>query len=237
MRKAFNSENNEILKIKPIDELETTQPAEFKEEPKAEKIIKFAHQEVFINNSNLEEKKEDEDLLVPDLENTEEDTEYIEDPEPEQEIKKVKKKRGQRGKDKKPRIRKPPSEKVLAHLAKAREKSKLARQAKKLEKERLKKEAEEKAIKNTAKNRKVNINNNPINPNNIFNTNNYEQFFNLMDKYEAYKEKKKQVKQIKPQPQAHPANRVFEKPARPKEILNPFDVCFQYGNNRKNFYP
>ena len=158
----------------------------------------------------------------------------------------VKKGRGKRGKDKKPRIKRPPTEKQLAHLARIRELSKQRREAKKLEKERIKLEIKKKALENTKKeatvkppniinrtaNKKVtnviqktdpkpNPHQNNINPTNISQGQSYEQFFNLMDKYEEYKVKRNAVKKAIPTSQSLPTGRRIQKKYKPEPMKNP----------------
>ena len=235
MRKAFNKNENPIPVILPIEEI--IDEEDFEEEEEIVPKVRFNQKEVF--------KEIDEPVEEP-VEETKEPVEIIETIDEANNIKleiKPKRKRGQRGKDKKPRTKKPLTEKQLASLARAREKSRQVRQAKKIEKERLKKEAILKAAENIKKTRKIKKHPLPQKPpppppRNIPKPR-YEDFFAMMDKYEEYKEKKRKIKQIKPQSQPHPANRTFQKPPRPTQAPapNPFDVCFQYNTHKRRSNP
>ena len=239
MRKAFNKNENPIPIILPVEELINEE--DFDDDEEIIQKVTFQQKEIF---KKIDEKEEPvEESKEPVNEN-----EIIKEEEPiniNLEIK-PKRRRGQRGKDKKPRTKKPLTEKQLASLARAREKSRQVRQAKKLEKERLKKEAILKAAENIKKDRKIKKHpvphkaplSKPPMQRHIPKPS-YEDFFQMMDKYEEYKEKKKKIKQIKPQSQAHPANRTFAKPPRPTQqpAPNPFDVCFQYNTHKRRSNP
>lgn len=208
MRKPFNENNSGILEIKPIEEIV---PEGIPQKASAS----FEHKDVFVNKKNKEEIVDYEE----DISDVEIDLESITE-EPEE-----KKGVGKRGKDKKPRVKKPPTEKQLAHLAKCREVSKKRREAKKLETQRIKMEIKKRATDNTKKNAisqppiynktandsktsvtneviKSNHNENNINPHNMSLAPSMEQFIQLMEKYEDYKEKK--VKVIKTVSKAQP---------------------------------
>lgn len=247
MRKAFNTESSGVLDIKPMEEIV---PEGLPSPPSKS----FKHEEVFVNKKVGKSRMEliqEAEQLEPVIEDEES---IIEDPEPEP----VKRGRGKRGKDKKKRVKKPPTEKQLAHLARIRELSKQRREATKLEKARIKLEIKNKAKENTkkdatiinrtAKKRPTKViqdtptpikNQNNINPTNIRQAPSMEQFFTMMDMYEDYKVKKNAVKKAVPKPQSLPAGRKIQKKYKPDPIIdhnplrneppNPFDICFSYG--------
>tara|TARA_R110000803_G_scaffold101544_3_gene169478 strand:+ start:1082 stop:1852 length:771 start_codon:yes stop_codon:yes gene_type:complete len=253
MRKAFDDQDRGVLEIKPIDEI----VPEGLPSPQNSKT--FKHEEVFVNKKLKGKIEVDEDIVdeeeeVDEVIDEDHDVESITQ-EP------VKRGRGKRGKDKKPREKKPPTEKQLAHLAKCRELSKQRREAKKLETQRIKLEIKKRATENTKKDATIKppdiINKtsrkkqtqviqdtptpttphqNNINPTNISQGQDFEQFFSLMERYEEYKEKKQSVKKAVPKPQPLPTGRKIEQKYKPEPInplinepTNPFDVCFSYG--------
>ena len=246
MRKAFNKNQNTVLEIKPIDEIcdPKTMPLIPEGVPLIDKI-NYKHEEVFVNKKltkNIElDINDDLESIIEEPIKEDHNVESITSEDP------PKRKRGKRGKDKKPRAKRPPTEKQLAHLTRIRELSRQKREAKKMEKARLKKEIATKAEHNTAKNRIVKLPTTkpvPINPPpKKVKDNDYMQFFNLMDRYEEYKQERNEIKKLKKKPQPHPSNRVItqrDRPIRPTnnvgqvlkntpaKIRNPYDVFFTY---------
>ena len=128
MRRAYKENNDAVLAIQPIaDVIPVPIPSPQK--------INYKQEEVFDKKVTVEEEKEEEEPKE-------------EEPKEEKPVAlEIKEKRrvGQRGKDKKARVKRDKvSERQLAHLAMCRAKSKEKREAKKLEKARLKKEENEK---------------------------------------------------------------------------------------------
>jgi hypothetical protein len=244
MRKAYNTDDAGVLDIKPMEDIV---PEGL---PSPQQNKSFKHEEVFVNKkvgkSRMEliqeaEVEEVSDITDPSETESNNDVESITNDEPPPK----KRGRGKRGKDKKKRVKKPPTEKQLAHLARIRELSKQRREAKKLEKERIKLEIKNKAKENTKKNATINppkiinktatkkptqvIQNTPpppnphqnnINPTNISQAPSMEQFFNLMDKYEEYKVKRNAVKKTIPKSQSLPTGRKIAQKYKPEPIID-----------------
>jgi len=190
MRKAYNETNDAVLEIQPIA---GARPQK----------INYKQEEVF-------------DKKVPAKEEKEEEKEEVKEEEKEEVSLNIKEKRGigQRGKDKKPRVkRENVSERQLAHLAKCREISKQKREARRnVEKER-KEPVKTKEIKEEQ-------------------TMEYDKFFSLMEKYDTYKEKKKEINKVETKQQPLPSNVKSihrpKKPVLPPVSSNPYDVFFSY---------
>ena len=242
MRKAYHEDNQipALPEIKPVEEI-------VPEGVPSPRKPNFKHNEVFVNKKV---KLESKDEIEENTDTSDWSESITNDEDEEKKVEMVineKKGRGKRGKDKKKRAKRPPTEKQLAHLARIRELSRQKREAKKLEKERLKKEHVKKASANVDKNRKVSRPKTSIKPPTPPMAipppqpppqPSYEQFFHLMDRYEEYKEKRNRVKNVKPKTQTLPTGRTIKKEHRPKppiqnvlknEPINPFDVCFSYG--------
>jgi hypothetical protein len=158
---------------------------------------------------------------------------------------------GKRGKDKKKRVKKPPTAKQLAHLARMRELAKQKRAATALKKKQAKAEAkriqkELEDLKPTVKNTKIikeAVQRAPPKKHYATNTprqpSKEETFFALMEKYEKYKEAKnfkirqertiqerlneKRRQQAKPHP-----NRRIPQLQRPAPPANPYHDIFNY---------
>ena len=202
MRKAFNKKDTELLEIKPVEEIVDEVIPDGVD--KIEKI-KYKHEEVF------EESKTNEEVSVV---NEDVDGEKITEIE-----EKPKKKRGQRGKDKKPRVKKPATEKQLAHLARIREVSRLKREATK----------KEKAKKEVVPERKVKSEPIPI-PQKTPQapSMNMEQFIEMYEKIEEIREKRnKPTKKAEPTPEPE---RPVHNPLKnsPVAETNPYAMCFNY---------
>lgn len=194
----FNPESSELLEIKPIEDIGVAPEGEEEEKPPTPPPV-MKQNEIFKTG------KQTKNVALEVEEGT---IKPIDPP--------TEKKRGvgKRGKDKKKRVKKPLSEKQLAHLAKMRKKAAEKRTAVALEKRR-KLEAAKKIVKEqksvsfstpstkglkTAimhENKKENVkvsksvvhqySNNPRNGGNGGINPNYADFFDLMDKYEEHK--------------------------------------------------
>jgi hypothetical protein len=158
---------------------------------------------------------------------------------------------GKRGKDKKPRVKKPPSAKQLAHLARMREKAKQKRAAVALEKKRKKEEVkriqrelEESKVKNTKIVKQAVMREPKVEKKVHYATNTPRQpskeetFFALMEKYEKYKEAKnfkirqektlqQRLNEKRRQQKPHPNRRIPEL-QRPIPPANPYTDIFNY---------
>jgi len=250
----FNPKSSELLEIKPIEDIGIANEEEgdnyngtYEPEPEPLKQNEIFNTKPKSKNVVLEV---EEGVMKP-----------IDMPE-----EKVKKRGvGKRGKDKKKRVKKPLSEKQLAHLAKMRVKAAEKRTAVALEKRRKLEEVKNKvkkvsfstpsrkglktAIMQEKKNENVKISksvvhkysNNPRTGGNGGINPNFQDFFDLMDKYEEHKKAKNEIIRKKEQTlperlnakrksNPHPNRRIphLQRPAPPITSSNPFDDIFNY---------
>ena len=126
----FNPNSNDLLELKPIPEpadIPPDTPEEMEEEP-----VQLTQNEIF----KSQEKPPTHQSVKMEVE---------EDVMTKKEVngwgKEIKRGGGKRGKDKKKRVKKPPTQKQLAHLARMRDLAKQKRAANKLEKKRKEEEA------------------------------------------------------------------------------------------------
>jgi len=240
----FNPNSNDLLELKPIPEpadIPPDTPEEMEEEP-----VQLTQNEIF----KSAEKPPTHQSVKMEVE---------EGVMTKREVngwgKEIKRGVGKRGKDKKKRVKKPPTQKQLAHLARMRDLAKQKRAANKLEKKR--KEEEAKRIQKELEELKPTVQNTKIIKNAVLNKpekkvhfhsntprqptaeEQQHQFFELMEKYELYKEAKnykikqreksiqERLNEKRRQNKPHP-NRRIPQIQRPQPPPNPYDDIFNY---------
>ena len=231
MNTPFKKQSNEVLEILPI---------EIEEEVVVEEdsVAPILEEEDVFEAAPVKPKRN----ITLDLDDEEIASQIAEEEKVVEYQNPIKKTPGERGKDRKPRKKRPPmSEATKEKLAAARVISLANRKLLVAERRRIASEIKQQAKLNVMSRLPPKIKtpaNTPVNQEALqkLKDENESQFFNLLDKWDNGRQLKKQAKK-KASNQAHPAGRAIEKKHLPVAPPNPFDDIFKYrGDNRSTYW-
>ena len=232
MNAPFKKQSNEVLDILPIEIDEEEVVDEVVDAPILEEADVFIDKPPSKIKKNITLNLNDENIQRQIAE--EEKVVEYQNP--------IKKTPGERGKDKKPRKKRPPmSDATREKLAAARVISLANRKLLVEERKRIKEQVNQQAKLNVMARLPPKIPKtpatSPVDQLHLkkLQDENESQFFNLLDKWDSGRQLKKQARK-KASNQAHPAGRTIEKKHLPVAPPNPFDSIFKYRGDTRSTY-